>query len=150
MTVLAGHEHLISGLAFSGDAVVSASFDGTARVWDLGTSNETLVFRGHRGPVNQAAVSPDGTVVATTGEDRSTRLWDLTSGQERLTLGGHSGLVFGASFSPDGRLLATASPDGTVALHLLPIDELVDLARERLTRGPTEEECARYLLAPCP
>ncbi len=147
--VLPGHENLISGLAFSGDTVVTASFDGTARVWDLGARRETLVFRGHRGPVNQAAVSPDGTVVATTGEDGSTRLWELASGRERLVLAGHSSLVFGASFSPDGRLLATASPDGTVALHLLPVDELVELARGRLTRDLTEEECAKYLLESC-
>ena len=150
LKVLPGHEHLISGLAFSGDAVVTASFDGTARVWDLGAGRETFVFRGHRGPVNQAAASPDGSLVATTGEDGSTRLWEPLTGRERLTLTGHSSLVFGASFSPDGRFLATASPDGTVALHLLPIDELVDLARGRLTRGLTEEECAKYLLAPCP
>jgi WD40 repeat protein len=58
--------------------------------------------------------------------------------------------VYGVDFSPDGRLLATASTDGTTALHLLPIDEFRDLARERVTRGLTDQECRDYLhLAAC-
>jgi hypothetical protein len=62
-----------------------------------------------------------------------------------LTLFGHDGPVNTVAFSPDGRFLATASGDGTVALHLLPIDELRDLARERVTRTLTDEECRQYL-----
>src|SRR6266545_2807098 len=50
-----------------------------------------------------------------------------------------------------GQEPATASGDGTVALHLLPIDELRRLARERVTRGFTDDECRQYLhVANCP
>lgn len=142
---LEGHTDLISGIAFDGSRVVTASFDGTARVWNLGDRRELLVFRGHRGPVNLAAYSPDGAVVATTGEDGTTRLWDPETGEERLTLFGHTSLVYGVAFSPDGRLLATASPDGTVVLRLMRVEELVSLAKSRLTRDFTPEECETYL-----
>jgi hypothetical protein len=68
-----------------------------------------------------------------------------------LTLFGHDGPVNTVAFSSDGRFLGTASGDGTVSLHLLPIDELRDMARERLgTRTLTDEECRQYLHTGCP
>jgi WD40 repeat protein len=110
-----------------------------------------LTLRGHTARVHQVAVSPDGTRIATSSDDGTVRLWDSATGEERLTLRGHSYLVYGVDFSPDGRLLATASPDGTAALHLLPIDELVELARGRVTRDLTDDECRQYLhLERCP
>lgn len=146
---LPGHAAAVTDLAFGPDGlVVSASEDGTAKVWDLDAGEERLTFAGHGVLLNQVAVSPDGTVVATTSDDRTTRLWDPASGRELLTLVGHDALVYGVAFDPDGRLLATASPDGTVALHVLPVDELVELARERVTRSLTDEECHRYLQRP--
>jgi WD40 repeat protein len=68
-----------------------------------------------------------------------------------LTLFGHDRALHSVAFSPDGRLLATASVDGTVALHLLPIGELRRLARERVTRKLTQDECRQYLhVEKCP
>ena len=149
---LLGHTSVVSGLAFGPDGMlVTASDDGTAKVWDLASGAERITFRGHRAGVTQIAVGPDGTQVATTSDDATTKLWDPATGRELLKLVGHDNLVSGVDFSPDGRLLATASPDGTTALHLLPIDEFQDLARERVTRGFTEQECRDYLrVTPCP
>ena len=61
---------------------------------------------------------------------------------------GHAKAVYGVSFSPDGRLLGTASHDGTVALHPMGIDELQQVARARVTRSLTTDECALYLHTP--
>ena len=77
--------------------------------------------------------------------DGTAKLWDLATGREVLTLFGHDLVVNAVAFSPDGRFLATVSADGTVALHLLPIDELRNLARERVTRTLTDGECRQYL-----
>ncbi|HEU0042351.1 MAG TPA: hypothetical protein VFQ15_08375 [Jiangellaceae bacterium] len=104
--------------------------DGT-HVWDFETGEPRFTLRGHTARLNQVDISPDGSRIATSSDDRTARLWDSATGAELLTLHSHSNLVYGVDFSPDGRLLATASPDGTVALHLLPIAELVELARGR-------------------
>jgi WD40 repeat protein/DNA-binding SARP family transcriptional activator len=152
VTSLSAPDGGVTDLAFaSDDVLVSGSEDGTARVWDLSSGSTSVILRAHRSPLAEVAVSAAAGLVATAAEDGTTRLWDLDGGRERLSLLGHRGPVTGVDVSPDGRLLATSSPDGTTALSLLPVDELVAVARERVTRGLTEDECARYLhLAACP
>ncbi len=143
---LRGHTDVIQDVAFGpAGKVVTASLDGTAKIWDLESRQEFATLRGHTGPLLGVAVSRDGTLVATGSLDGTAKLWDLATGRNVLTLFGHDGPVNTVAFSPDGRFLATASGDGTVALHLLPIDELRDLARERVTRPLTNEECRQYL-----
>ena len=149
---LRGHTDLIQDVAFAPDGkVVTASWDGTAKVWDLASRRELATLQGHSGPLLGVAVSPDGTLVATGSLDGTAKLWHLATGREKLTLFGHDIAVSTVAFSPDGRFLATGSGEGTVALHLLPIDELRDLARERVTRPLTDEECRQYLhVGKCP
>jgi WD40 repeat protein/class 3 adenylate cyclase len=149
---LRGHTSFIQEVAFGpGGKVVTASGDGTAKIWDLESGRELATLRGHTAPVLGVRVSPDGALVATASIDGTAKLWDARTGREVLTLFGHDRIVHSVAFSPDGRLLATASGDGTVALHLLPIGELRELARQRVTRGLTDEECRQYLHAgTCP
>lgn len=144
--VIDEHEGLLNGVTFGpDDTLVTGGADGTARIWSLRTGREVLRLRGHSGPVNLIAFSPDERVIATSSDDRATRLWDRRTGRELLALTGHELTVFGVSFSPDGRHLATASADGTTTVHLLDVDELVELARSRVTRSLTQDECRQYL-----
>jgi WD40 repeat protein len=78
-------------------------------------------------------------------------VWDADTGQELLNLTGHTDRVTAASFSPDGSRLATAGQDGTVRVYLLNIEELIALARARLTRSLSAAECQQYLhMEQCP
>jgi WD40 repeat protein len=63
--------------AFSpdGSRIVTASADKTARIWDVATSKEIAVLRGHDGSVNSAAFSPDGSRIVTASDDNTTRIW---------------------------------------------------------------------------
>jgi len=56
----------------------------------------------------------------------------------------------GVAFSPDGRHLATGG-DFAVHIYLVHLDELISLARSRVTRSLTRDECQRYLhVEQCP
>jgi WD40 repeat protein len=147
IAVLKGHDHEVTSAAFSPDGpwCVTASKDGTARVWSAEDGSERLVLRGHEGTVHAVAVSGDGKWIATAGEDRTARIWHADTGKEWLTLRGHQGAVYSVAFSPDGERALTASQDGTA--RLWPIDPL-PLAQRRRPRELTEEECRLFDVRP--
>ena len=82
---------------------------------------------------------------ATGSVDGTVKLWDAESGLLLLTLEGFGEAVSGVAFSADGSRLIASSYDATVRGFLLDPDELVALARSRLTRTLTREECRQYL-----
>jgi WD40 repeat protein len=90
------------------------------------------------------AFSPDGKRLATASWDHTAKVWDAPSGQELLTFRNNQSFVLGVAFSPDGKRLATSSLDETVQLYALDIRELLDLARSRVTRNLTPEECQQH------
>ena len=135
----------------TGRRVATGNWDGTSIVWDTQSGAPLQTFAGHEGIVESVAFSPDGRTLATGGEDATAQLWDIATGARLLTLTGHSFALTDVQFSPDGRRLATSSDDGTVRVYVLPVDELLAVARRRLTRDWTSAECRTYLGGePCP
>jgi WD40 repeat protein/DNA-binding SARP family transcriptional activator len=144
---LSGHKDNVWSVVFSRDGgrLLSVSADG-ARVWETLSGHPLLVLRGPAGADVGAAFSPDGRLIGTVGRDGVAKLWHATTGQELLTLAGpgpEEGLS-SIAFSPDGRNLATGG-DKAVRMYLVHLDELIALARTRLSRTLTVEECQRYL-----
>jgi branched-chain amino acid transport system substrate-binding protein len=140
-------------VAFSTDGtrLVSASRDGTARIWDVNREASTLTLYGHRTLVG-ATFSPDGQRVVTGDRDGLVQLWDAGTGRELLELTGAAvgEGIDSLAFSSDGRYLAVRG-DQAVRLYVMSIEDLTALVRSRLSRWWTPEECRRFLdLEECP
>jgi len=94
--------------------IVTASDDGTAKIWDANKGKLLFTLTGHTGVVNYAAFSPDGKHVATAGADNTARIWDATTGNLLLTLSGHKASVIRVVWKGDNTQVASASADNTV------------------------------------
>ena len=144
-----GHAGVILAVEFgpNGEAMATAAGDGSAKLWDIseirsGNLREMASLRGHSGAVLEVAFSPDGSQIATAALDSTVKIWDDT-GAELFTVPVQMpGII---AFDPTGARLAVPSADGSVRILVLPVDELRELARARLTRSFTTAECVRYL-----
>lgn len=151
LLTLSGHNGPIWDLAFSRDGarIVTASSDGTAKVWDAVTGKLLLTLSGHSGNVLGAAFSPDGMHIATVSGDRTVKIWNAVQsagqGEQPLTLYGATASVFGIAYSPDGKRLAVGSTDGIVRVYALPLEDIIAIAKSRVTRALTTDECQKYL-----
>jgi WD40 repeat protein len=108
----------IFSTAFSPDGrfVVTASDDGTAKIWDAKTGNGLFAIDDHTGWVYWASFSPDSKSLVTANEDGTARLYDVEHRKPLVSFIGHTPHVHYASFSPDGKRVVTASDDGTAKI----------------------------------
>ncbi|ARE41847.1 WD domain/cytochrome c family protein [Rhodovulum sp. P5] len=112
-----GHGGPVMGVAVSPDGTraLTASFDYSVGLWEIGRDTPPRWLEGHAAAVNALAfLGTDRAVSA--GDDFDILIWDLASARVLHRLGGHKGKVMTARPSPDGSMIASASWDGTVRL----------------------------------
>ena len=154
---LAGDPTTIWFMTFSADGSrLAASHDsGQVIVWSfpapeadsLAVPEIVLQFEHDVQTVGKPGFSPDGTLLAV-ADSRQTIIHDAATGEQ---LANFEHAATATTFSPDGRLLATAGTDGVVRLLAANSEDLLALAKTRVTRSLTEDECRRYLhLEACP
>src|SRR5271157_5644158 len=109
------HDASLITASFSPDGrwVVTASEDGTARVWEMATGKAVGQPLRHNGVIKSVAFSPDGKRVVTASADGTARVWEAATGKAVGEPLRQDGAVSSASFSPDGQWVVTASDDGT-------------------------------------
>jgi WD40 repeat protein/outer membrane protein OmpA-like peptidoglycan-associated protein len=140
---LEGHSGSILHAEFSrdGNRIVTASADGTARIWDANTGFTMFSLPHGRTTVRMASFSNDGTKVVTVSDDNSIRLWDAETGTylrgvtpvstegeftggtifDGLRGAGTRGTtiarrVFSAVFDPQDRFIISALENGVVVV----------------------------------
>ena len=114
--ILGGHSKYVTTVTWSPDGthILTGSGDGTARIWDTTTGDNTLTLT-INSVINAIAWSPDGRHILT-GGDGTAHIWDATTGDNTLTLT-HTLIpahwVTAVAWSPDGRHILTGSSEGT-------------------------------------
>lgn len=96
--------------------LLSASADGTARLWSMDTFTALVAYRGHQQPVWDVQWSPLGVYFATASADKTARLWSTERINPLRMYSGHHSDVDTLAFHPNSLYLATGSSDRTARL----------------------------------
>lgn len=109
--ILEGHDDSVKCLTWSpkDHRLLSGSDDRTIRVWDLDTG-ESLVGRGHTGPVNCVYWTRDGLLISGS-DDCCLRRWSPDAKPLGEPMRGHKKRVYGVAASPDEQILASGGND---------------------------------------
>ncbi len=132
LSVLTGHTDLITSVAFSpdGTTVITASWDQTARLWQVTTGKTLKIFLRPKSIVS-VAFSPEGTTVLTGSNDAMACVWDVKTGEQLHELEGHTSWVTSVAYSPDGTTILTGSLDKTTRLWDVTTGQQLDLQEHK-------------------
>lgn len=115
LRVLVGHASPVKDVAVTRDGrIISLSFDGFVKIWELATGHELSSFQAHTESVNAICLTPDAQLLVSGSSDRTCKVWDLSSGRRLYTLTGHTEAVNAVAVTSDGRFVVSASADATV------------------------------------
>jgi WD40 repeat protein len=108
----------------------------------------SAVLSGHRGNLTDVDVSPDGCLIASSDSTGLVRIWNLSTGEALQGIQEH---VQNVEFVDERHLLVTETAGPAAYVMTVDVDELLEIARSRVTRDLSDEECRTYLhVDPCP
>src|SRR5262249_28176630 len=113
------HSAAITRLLMTGDGLrlLTASRDGTARLWSVPAPGPPLITCKQTSAVLSADVSIDGRVIVTGCEDGVAGVWSGESGRPLCDPLPHPKPIRDIRLDPGGKLFATACDDGFVRLY---------------------------------
>lgn len=144
-------ENSITAFSYSpdGSEIVVADEIGTVLVVDADSLEVHLEVGQVTGPIPQLAYSPDGSRIAGAGPGQFAYVWDRESGRIVRQIHGSILDTHSVAFVNDGTELLVNAGEGIRRGYVLDPVRLVEIAKERVGRDMTEEECLEYLRRPC-
>ncbi|ETO31115.1 G-protein beta WD-40 repeats containing protein [Reticulomyxa filosa] len=137
----------------NGYTFCSGSFDKTIRLWDIETTKQLIVFRGHKYWVksvkygsNESGIIGGSNTILSGSTDKTVRLWDIRTRQQTQIFNGHTSFVWVVDYSPfviknnneiiGGNVICSGGLDNTIRfwdiranrneLYIMKGDEKVD------------------------
>ncbi len=131
--ICGGHEDWVNSVCVTKDGkVVSGSYDGTVRVWDM-QGNQLAVCRGHEDWVSEVCVTEDGKIVSGSN-DKTVCVWDM-EGNQLGVCRGHEGVLKSVFVMKDGKIVS-GSVDNTVRVWDMEGNQLaICRGHERVVRS---------------
>ncbi|CDK26804.1 unnamed protein product [Kuraishia capsulata CBS 1993] len=122
------HEKDINSITVSpaNELFITASYDKTAKVWDLESGETIGILKGHKRGLWNARVSFWDKLVATASGDKTIKLWSLEDFTCKKTFEGHTNAVQRVEFIDKGRFLLSAGADGLVKIWDISSGECVN------------------------
>uniref|UniRef100_A0A8C5USI3 Apoptotic protease-activating factor 1 n=1 Tax=Microcebus murinus TaxID=30608 RepID=A0A8C5USI3_MICMU len=117
--------------------LLSWSFDGTVKVWNISTGRMEKDFICHQGTVLSCDISFDATKFSSTSADKTAKIWSFELLSPLHELRGHNGCVRCSAFSVDSTLLATGDDNGEVRIWNVSNGELLHLCAPITEEGAT-------------
>ncbi|XP_005991379.1 apoptotic protease-activating factor 1 isoform X2 [Latimeria chalumnae] len=126
--VLQGHSEQVKNFKLlDNKRLLSWSFDGTVKVWDI-TSGEVMQdFACHDGAVLCCDVSPNGTMFSSTSADKTAKVWSFSNPVPLYVLEGHKDCVRSCRFSWNSKFLATGDDDGEIRIWKVSNGKLLNI-----------------------
>jgi WD40 repeat protein len=115
---LKGHGGPVSHVIIlaTGSEALSASADGTVRIWDLEIGDCELVIDAHAAPITGMSVTSDGSLVVTSSRDGTVRAFELEKGTCLRMIKDPEYPVDHMILDPFGRFIITSNSHGTVTV----------------------------------
>jgi WD40 repeat protein len=125
VVVQSGHTAAVTDVAYNKDGtlLISASEDGTVRIWSSSSGHLLRLIEAHAGGVSGLAISYNDKYVVTTGKDGYAKIWSIDSG-ELVRQNAFGDSITSVNCSPIAPQCALASGTRVVLLPLDPTRQI--------------------------
>ncbi|HPU86411.1 MAG TPA: FlgD immunoglobulin-like domain containing protein, partial [Candidatus Latescibacteria bacterium] len=110
MTIHGNPEHYAVAAHPDGVHAVTASTDGSIRIWNIATGTLERVLAGHTATAYAVAITPDGTTIVSGGQDSTLRVWSFADGSLLRTIP-TGAVVRCVALTPDGGTIVSGGWD---------------------------------------